>query len=147
MLRKNVTFAAVLALSACSINDSRTATRAEKTLLGMNEVQLQTCMGGPDQKSVFGSTEILTYAATSTSSTTSSIPLIGGISETNGGYCHAIVRLDHGVVDDVRYTGETNAFIAPAAYCAPIVRGCVNNPPPPGPPAQAEAGATARRES
>jgi hypothetical protein len=110
-------------LGGCSLNDSHTAFRAQTTLLGMREVDLQTCMGAPDEKSIFGSTEILTYYATSTSSTSLSIPLIGGIGESYGGYCHTIIRLDQGVVDGVRYTGETSAFVAPDAYCAPTVRG------------------------
>jgi hypothetical protein len=82
---------------------------------------------------VFGGTEILTYYSTSTSSTSLSIPLIGGIGNSYGGYCHTILRLQNGRVVGVRYTGETNAFIAPNAYCASTVRGCVNNPPPPTP--------------
>jgi hypothetical protein len=120
-------------LAGCSINDARTADRAQTTLVGMQEVDLQTCMGAPDQKAVFGGTEILTYYSTSTSSTSLSIPLIGGIGNSYGGYCHTILRLQNGRVVGVRYTGETNAFIAPNAYCASTVRGCVNNPPPPTP--------------
>jgi hypothetical protein len=147
MQRRIFILAGVLALGACSINDSRTATRAQKALLGMNEVQLQTCMGAPDEKNSFGATEILTYYATSTSSTTTAIPLIGGISETHGGYCHTIIRIDHDVVDSVRYAGEINALIAPNAYCAPSVRGCVNNPPPPGMPGQAASPVAIRPEA
>jgi len=120
-------------LAACSINDSHLAARAQKSLLGMNEVTLQTCLGAPDEKSVFGATEILTYYATSTSSSSYSIPVIGGIGFSNGGYCHTIIRLDNGLVTTIRYTGETRAFAAPDAYCAPTVGGCVTNPPPPTP--------------
>jgi hypothetical protein len=120
-------------LTSCSINDSRLAVRAQKSLLGLNEVTLQTCLGVPDEKSVFGTTEILTYYATSTSSSSYSIPVIGGISFSNGGYCHTIIRLDNGLVTTVRYTGENRAFAAPDAYCAPTVGGCVTNPPAPTP--------------
>jgi hypothetical protein len=126
-------FAAIvpLLLAACSVNDSHTAMRAQTTLLGMREVDLETCMGVPDQHNNFGATDILTWYASSTSSTSLSIPLVGGIGESYGGYCHTIVRLEHGVVAEVRYVGETNAFIAPVAYCAPSVRGCVAHPPKP----------------
>jgi hypothetical protein len=120
-------------LTSCSINDSNLAARAQKTLLGMNEVTLQTCLGVPDQKSVFNTTEILTYYATSTSSSSYSIPIIGGIGFSNGGYCHAIIRLDNGLVTAIRYSGEDRAFAAPDAYCAPIVGSCVTNPPTPTP--------------
>jgi hypothetical protein len=119
-------------LGGCSLNDSHLARRAQTMLLGMNEVALQTCLGGPDQKSTFENTEILTYYATSTSSSSFSLPVVGGIGFSNGGYCHAIIRLDDGVVTGVRYTGENRAFAAPDAYCAPIVGDCVNDPPTPG---------------
>ena len=122
MVRQSA-LAVVTLLSACSIRDSHLAERAKTSLLGMNELTLQTCMGSPDEKSVFGKSEVLTYYATSTSSSSYSIPVIGGIGFSNGGYCHTIIRLDQGVVDGVRYTGETSAFVAPDAYCAPTVRG------------------------
>ncbi len=135
--------AILLLLGGCSLNDSHTASRAQTALLGMKEVDLQTCMGAPDEKSTFGSTEVLTYYATSTSSTSISIPLIGGIGESYGGYCHTIVRIDQGVVDSVRYTGETSAFVAPDAYCAPTVRGCVGDPPKPLSPPMAKTAMSA----
>jgi hypothetical protein len=128
-LRRHVWPVAML-LGGCSVNDAHTALHAQTALLGFNEVALQTCMGVPDQKAVFGKTEILTYDATSTSSTSFTIPLIGGVGTSFGGYCHTVIRLDNGLVDGVRYVGETNAFIAPDAYCAPSVRGCLSNPPP-----------------
>lgn len=137
--RRAAWMAAFLLLAGCSVNDSRTALHAEKSLVGLNEVELESCLGAPDEQAAFGAVQILTYYATSTSSTSLSIPLIGGIGDSYGGYCHTIVRLQNHVVQDVRYVGETSAFGAPDAYCAPIVRGCVNHPPPalPMPPAVA----------
>jgi hypothetical protein len=144
---RGFTFAVALVildlLGGCSINDAHTALRAQKSLIGMKEVDLETCMGAPDEKSTYGSTDILTYYATSTSSTSISIPVIGGVGDSYGGYCHTVIRLDHGVVDSVRYTGETNAFVAPDAYCAPTVRGCVRHPTKPLNPAPAKASASA----
>jgi hypothetical protein len=116
---------ALLALAGCSVGDSHTALRAQTALLGANEIALETCMGAPDQKNSFGTTDILTYEFTSTSSTGLSIPLIGGISDNYGGDCRVIVRADAGRVVSIRYSGETNAFIAPDAYCAPMVRTCL----------------------
>jgi hypothetical protein len=132
-MMRQAALAVVALLSACSISDSHLAERAKTSLLGMNELTLQTCMGVPDEKSVFGKSEVLTWYATSTSSSSYSIPLIGGIGFSNGGYCHTIVRLDDGIVTGVRYVGETRAFAAPDAYCAPSVGGCVTNPPAPSP--------------
>ncbi len=137
--------AAVTLLSACSIHDSHTAMQAQKFLLGMNEVTLETCLGAPDEQATFGNTQILTYYATSTSSSSYSIPVIGGISFSNGGYCHTVIRLDNQIVTSVRYTGENRAFAAPDAYCAPTVGDCLANPParPPAGPATAQEPVTA----
>ncbi len=130
-------------LSACSIHDSRTAIRAQKFLVGMNQLTLETCLGAPDEQAAFGNTQILTYYATSTSSSSYSIPVIGGISFSNGGYCHTIIRLDNQIVTSVRYTGENRAFAAPDAYCAPTVGDCLANPPANTPAAPAPAAAAA----
>jgi len=116
-------------LGGCSVGDSHLAEKARTSLLGMREVDLQTCLGVPDQKAVFGNVEILTYYSTSTSSSNVSIPVVGGIGFSNGGYCHATFRLQDGRVVGLRYTGETRAFAAPDAYCAPIVGECVRHPP------------------
>jgi len=144
---RRVTLAGLVLLAGCSVSDSRTADRAERSLIGMQEVDLLTCMGAPDEQAVFGATKILTYYSTSTSSTSISIPLIGGIGDSYGGYCHTIVKLQSGRVVGIRYTGETNAFVAPNAYCASTVRGCVNDPPAPTMPGPtAAAGAAAVKE-
>jgi len=68
---------------------------------------------------------VLTYYATSTSATSYSIPLIGGIGFSNGGYCHATFKVQNGTVTRLIYSGEKNATFAPDAYCAPIVRSCL----------------------
>jgi hypothetical protein len=138
---RRVALAGLVLLAGCSVGDSRTADRAERSLIGMQEVDLLTCMGVPDEQAAFGSTKILTYYSTSTSSTSISIPLIGGIGDSYGGYCHTIVKLQNGRVMGVRYTGETNAFVAPNAYCASTVRGCVNDPPAPTMPGPAPVAA------
>jgi hypothetical protein len=112
-------------LSACAVNDSRIADRAQKQLIGMQEVDLESCIGVPDQHASFGSTDVLTYYATSSSSTSYSVPIVGGLGMSNGGYCHATVRVDNGLVTQVLYSGEKNQTLAPNAYCAPIIRTCM----------------------
>lgn len=57
-----------MALAGCSVDDLHLAARARTSLVGMNELTLQTCLGAPDEKSVFGNSEVLTYYSTSTSS-------------------------------------------------------------------------------
>lgn len=114
-------------VGSCAIKDSQIAHDAETRLIGMSEPDLEACIGVPDQHSTFGNTDILTYYATSTSSDSYSIPIIGGISFSNGGYCHATFRVVDGRVTQVLYSGEKNATGAPDAYCAPIVRTCIEH--------------------
>lgn len=124
---------AVVTLLACgcSIADSRLAITARQRLVGLSEVEIESCLGAPDQHSSFGSIDVLTWYANSTSTSTYSVPVVGGLGFTNGGYCHLTARVEQGQVVSIRYTGENNAFAAPFAYCAPIVRSCVNHPPSP----------------
>lgn len=117
--------AACALLSGCAVKDSRIAHRAQRQLLGLSEVDLESCIGAPDQRQSFGSTDVLTYYAASTSSINYSLPIVGGIGFSNGAYCHATFRIDHGRVTRVLYSGEKNATLAPDAYCAPISRTCL----------------------
>jgi len=114
-----------LLLSACAFKDSHLADLARTRLMGLSEKDLESCIGAPDQHSSFGNTDVLTYDATSTSGINWSIPLIGGVGFSNGGYCHATFTVVNGRVDRVLYSGEKNATMAPDAYCAPIIRTCI----------------------
>jgi len=121
-----------VALSGCAIADSRTAETAQRSLVGWSKLAAEACLGAPVHESSFGDTDILTYVASSTDSHTVSIglPLVIGISVAGGGYCNAVVRVKGGRVAEVRYIGETNGYYgARDAYCAPIVRSCVEHPP------------------
>jgi hypothetical protein len=121
-----------IALSGCAVADSRTAETAQHSLIGWSKLAVETCLGAPAHESNFGGSDILTYGATSTDSHVVSVglPFVIGISIAGGGYCSAIVRLQGGRVAEVRYIGETNAFLmASDAYCAPLVRRCVEHPP------------------
>lgn len=117
-------------LTACAFKDARTAKTSQRTLIGWSELDLETCLGAPDQRSTLGDTDILTYYGNSTSNRSFSLGLPGAfnLAGGGGGYCHAIFRVKDGRLAEVRYSGETNATLAPDAYCAPIVRGCVQQP-------------------
>jgi hypothetical protein len=91
----------------------------------MPEADLEACLGVPDQHATFGTTDILTYYTSSSSSINYQLPLIQGPSFSNGGNCHMTLRLVDGVVTNIVYSGEENAIGAPDAYCAPIVRSCL----------------------
>ncbi len=131
----------LVALGGCAVEDSRIAGHARTRLLGMKEVDLVACLGGPDQHMSYPGTDVLTWYATSSSSLAFSIPIIGGISGNNGGYCHITARVDGGLVSHIIYSGEKNATLAPNAYCAPILRSCMAEltAPPQSPPTLAPA--------
>ncbi len=127
------TILAALLLSGCSLADSRTAQYARTNFVGLSEVDLQSCLGAPDNHSSFGAVDVLTYKGTSTnnSGVNITLPIIGGgFSVSGGGYCNATFKVVDGRVAAVRYNGETDATGAPDAYCAPIVRRCLYDPAP-----------------
>lgn len=128
MLMKALVWAVLACmLVGCAFADMRDAHAAQQKLVGWSELDLESCLGAPDHQSTFGDTEILTYFGNSTSNKVFSLgmPFFGGLTISGGGYCHAIFRVREGRVAELRYTGETDATLAPDAYCAPIVRGCV----------------------
>ncbi len=115
-----------LLAGACAVNDYRIADRAKVSLIGLSELELESCLGVPDQHASFGTSDVLTYYATSSSSMSYSLPIVGGLGFSNGGYCHATFRIDDGRVSRIMYSGEKNATLAPNAYCAPILRSCMD---------------------
>jgi hypothetical protein len=135
MIRLHTLALVPLLLAGCAVQDSHIAQEGRTRLMGMAEVDLQSCIGSPDQHSTFGTTDVLTYYATSQSSTSFSIPVVGGIGLSNGGYCHATFTVKDGRVAQILYSGEKNATLAPDAYCAPILRTCLAHlrDSPPGP--------------
>jgi hypothetical protein len=116
---------APLLFTACAIADSHAAHVAQTQLVGLTEVDLESCLGVPDQHASFGDVDVLTYYTASSSSTSYSIPVIGGLGFSNGGNCHATFDLKDGHVVRLLYSGEKNAFVAPDAYCAPIMTTCL----------------------
>ena len=124
-IRAASTLCLSLLLGACAVEDSHISHTAESRLIGLSEVDLEACLGVPDQHASFGTTDVLTYYATSSSSTSYSVPIVGGLGLSNGGYCHATFRVDQGRVTQLLYSGEKNATLSPDAYCAPILRTCI----------------------
>src|SRR5690348_7717534 len=101
-------------LTGCAFEDARTAKTAQQTLIGWSKLDLEACLGAPDQHSTLGDTDILTYYGNSTSNKSFSLglPFLGGFSLAGGGggYCHVVIRVKDGCVAEVRYNGETNAM-------------------------------------
>lgn len=136
MLRKALVWTLLACmLVGCAAQDSRTALAAQQKLIGWSELDLETCLGVPDKNKDFGDTHILTYIGSSTSNKSVNLGglLFGGLTIGGGGTCRATFRVQEGRVAEVRYAGETDAVLGRDAYCAPIVRGCMdqaeNHPP------------------
>ncbi|MBV9784651.1 MAG: hypothetical protein JO264_12615 [Acidisphaera sp.] len=119
-------------LAGCGVQDSRVAHRAQTNLLGMSTEDLQACVGAPDKRTKIGDDEILTYFASSNSAggIDLTLPIVGGINFSGGGYCHATFKLVGGHVTELRYTGDNSELLGPQGVCAPIVRDCLNHPEP-----------------
>jgi hypothetical protein len=60
----------LLLLSGCAFKNSHVAELARSRLIGLSEVELESCIGAPDQHASFGGTDVLTYYASSTSTST-----------------------------------------------------------------------------
>ena len=118
---------APILLAGCAVHDYSIAQEARTRLMGLSEVDLESCLGVPDQHASFGTTDVLTYYATSTSSSSYAIPVVGGFGFSNGGYCHATFQLRDGHVTQILYSGEKDATFVPDSYCAPIMHTCLDH--------------------
>jgi hypothetical protein len=122
----------IFAHCGCALEDAWTAHVARQSFVGWSEVDLEACVGAPDQHSPSATPTFLTYHGSSTSNKGLNpnlrLPIIGGLGLSGGGYCHATFRIKNGRVVGLLYTGETDAPLAPDAYCAPIVRACIREP-------------------
>lgn len=112
-----------LMFSGCT--SMQTAQIAKTSLLGMSELDLEACLGLPDQKITKGKTTLFTYTATAGRTLNLTVPIVNGIGMSFGGYCHATFRLEDGRVTDINYSGDTTTFEGEDSVCAPIVRSCV----------------------
>jgi len=116
-------FLPLLALSSCA--SMQTAEIAKTSLVGLSELELETCLGLPDQKLTKGKTTLFTYAASASRTLSLSVPIVNGIGMSFGGYCRATFRLENGHVTEVNYSGDTSTYEGKDSVCAPIVHACV----------------------
>jgi hypothetical protein len=126
-LKFHALFAASFALAACATatQDAEVAKSAKTRLIGLSELQLETCLGLPDQKLTKGKTTLFTYNANSASNLSISAPIVSGVGVAFAGYCHATFRLESGRVTEIHYSGQTDDMGNKDAVCGPIVRSCV----------------------
>lgn len=113
-------------LASCAAIDERVAQTAKVDLVGMSALDVQTCLGLPDQRLVTGKTTLLTYFANAPRTFGMSAGLV---SLSFGGYCHATVRIELDRVTEVTFSGDTSSLMSHDAACAPIVRSCLRRLP------------------
>lgn len=113
-------------LVGCAAIDERVTQVAKVDLVGMSALDVQTCLGLPDQRLVAGKTTLLTYFASATRTFGMSAGLV---SLSFGGYCHATVRIEKDRVTGVTFSGDTSSLMSHDAACAPIVKSCLRRPP------------------
>lgn len=63
----------------------------------MSELDLETCLGLPDQKVTSGKTTLFSYYANSTANLNLTIPVVNAAGVGFSGYCHATFRWRKGI--------------------------------------------------
>lgn len=129
-----------LALSGCGYYDSRTAHKAQISLIGISSSDLQACMGIPDKtKKLPDGSEIYEYTRglnipSANDSTLFPLQSVVNIIENAlggaGKTCVADVRITDGKVTDLHYGGDNDEIVGADGVCATIARGCVRRPLP-----------------
>lgn len=116
----------ILFLAGCADDSVQVARQARTSLLGMSELQLESCLGLPDQKVTDHKTTLFMYNANSSHSVSLTIPVIDFVGASFNGYCHATFRIEKDRVVAVNYSGDTDDPLGGGkdAVCAPIVRSC-----------------------
>jgi hypothetical protein len=96
-------------------------------MVGLSEADLESCVGAPDQRTTVDGSDVLTYYNSSSSSggVNLTLPIVGGVSFSGGGYCHTTFKVTDGRVAQVHYTGDNDETLGTHGVCAPIIRGCV----------------------
>ena len=124
-----VALAAPMFLGGCAGDETRIAEAARTSLVGMSELDLQTCLGIPDHTLTKGKTTLFTYTGTAARTLNVSVPIVNGIGMSFSGNCRATVRLQNGRVTSVNYSGDSYGFEGRESVCASIVRACLKNQP------------------
>jgi hypothetical protein len=84
--------------TGCAYESSLMAAQAKTRLVGMSELELETCLGLPDKEATKGKTTLLSCNGTSGRTVNLSIPIVNGVGVSLAGYCRATFRLENGRV-------------------------------------------------
>ncbi|AQS86137.1 hypothetical protein A0U92_16795 [Acetobacter aceti] len=125
----------LLSLSNCGYYASRVAHKAQASMIGMNENDMQACAGIPDKiKKIDDHMTIYEYQrvrniGVSANSTLIPVQSVQNIVSAMGGgdgkNCIADFRVVDGKVQDIYYSGDNDMLIGTDGVCSTVVRGCV----------------------
>jgi hypothetical protein len=109
-----------IGVSGCAYEKSLRAERAKTSLVGMPELDLETCLGLPDKEATKGKTTLLSYNATSARTVNLSIPIVNGVGVSIAGTCRATFRLENGRVASVSIPATAIRSKVKTALAAPL---------------------------
>ncbi|MBO1326918.1 hypothetical protein OQ496_03245 [Acetobacter suratthaniensis] len=138
-LRHATALLALLSLTACGYNDSRSAHKGQLAVIGMTNEDLQACAGIPDKTArlddhvqIFQYTRTINVPSTN-DSTLFPLQTMVNLTQTSmggaGKTCIASIRLVDGRVTDMHYSGDNDRMIGSDGVCATLVKGCLTTPP------------------
>jgi hypothetical protein len=112
--------------SGCAYENTLRAEKAKTRLVGLSELELETCLGPPDKEATKGTTRLLSYNAPGGSTVNLSVPIVNGAGLSMAGYCRAIFRLENDRVTNVTYTGDGDPLEGENSACGSLVRACLS---------------------
>lgn len=134
----------LLGLGGCGYYASRTAHKAQVTMIGMTEQDVQACAGIPTKtQTIDDHVKIFEYQrgrniGTATTSTLipvqSVVNIVRDVGGGDGNSCIADFRIVDGKVRDVYYSGDDDMLVGTDGVCSSVVRGCVRRAVPSGSP-------------
>lgn len=134
----------LLGLGGCGYYASRTAHKAQVTMIGMTEQDVQACAGIPTKtQTIDDHVKIFEYQrgrniGTATTSTLipvqSVVNIVRDVGGGDGNSCIADFRIVDGRVRDVYYSGDDDMLVGTDGVCSSVVRGCVRRAVPSGSP-------------
>lgn len=110
--------------SGCGYENTFKAEQARTSLVGMSELELESCVGLPDKEATKGKTTLLVYNAPNATTINLSVPIVSGLGVSMAGYCRATFRLENGQVTSVAYNGDSDPLEGEDSACGPLVRAC-----------------------
>jgi hypothetical protein len=110
--------------SGCGYQNTFKAEQARTSLVGMSELELESCVGLPDKEATKGKTTLLVYNAPNATTINLSVPIVSGLGVSMAGYCRATFRLENGQVTSVAYNGDSDPLEGEDSACGALVRAC-----------------------